>query len=338
MKSFLSKKQRKELLNKLKSERRTRYSDRVRVILLLDQGETYKDITKFLFLSEVTISSYRNRYKDGGLDLLLSDDRQGKQTKLSEEQKKILTKELESKIYPDTKSVIHFVKKTFGVEYKRSGMTNLLHSLGFTFKKPKMIPGKAERFLQEEFIKQYNSIKWRSAVYFADAAHPTYNNIPGYGWIKKGSDKEIKTNSGRQRVNVLGAVEMGTNRLVARTFKTIDSIAMCSFLRAIRTSHPSEEEEIYLIVDNASYNKSEKVRKLAKDLNIKLRYLPPYSTNLNPIERLWKHIKKRVMANTYYESFPDFKDAISKFFRYQRKHLPDLQTLITENFHLIGST
>ena len=69
MRIFLSKKQRQELLNELKSEKRTRYSDRVRVILLLDQGKTYKNIAEYLFLDEGTIANYRKRYADGGVDL-----------------------------------------------------------------------------------------------------------------------------------------------------------------------------------------------------------------------------------------------------------------------------
>ena len=70
MRTFLSKKQRQELLNELKSEKRTRYSDRVRVILLLDQGKTYKNIAEYLFLDEGSIGNYRKRYADGGIEYL----------------------------------------------------------------------------------------------------------------------------------------------------------------------------------------------------------------------------------------------------------------------------
>jgi transposase len=45
-----------------------------------------------------------------------------------------------------------------------------------------------------------------------------------------------------------------------------------------------------------------------------LHFLPPYSPNLNPIERLWKWMKERVIYNTYYEDFEDFKSAVFGFF------------------------
>ena len=92
-----------------------------------------------------------------------------------------------------------------------------------------------------------------------------------------------------------------------------------------------------MVTDNAGYNRAKKVKRLAKELNIKLVYLPPYSPNLNPIERLWKFMKKKVMANTYYETFPDFRKNIMYFFRYIQKYRPELKTLITDNFRLMGT-
>lgn len=46
-----------------------------------------------------------------------------------------------------------------------------------------------------------------------------------------------------------------------------------------------------------------------------MHFLPPYSPNLNPIERLWKWMRERVMYNTYYEHFEDFKSAIIGFLK-----------------------
>ena len=336
MRTFLSKKQRQELLNELKSEKRTRYSDRVRVILLLDQGKTYKNIAEYLFLDEGTIANYRKRYADGGIEYLINDNHQGRMTKLSEAEKKLLTKELESKIYPDTKSIVHFIEKTFGIKYTRTGVTDLLHSLGFSFKKPKITPGKANRAAQEKFLNIYGKMKFKGTVYFMDGVHPTHNTVLGYGWIRTGTDKEVKTNTGRQRVNILGAIETKTQRVISRTFKTINKDSVCEFLKLIRRRNPLEKV-LYVVTDNAGYNRAKKVKRLAKELNIKLVYLPPYSPNLNPIERLWKFMKKKVMANTYYETFPDFRKNIMYFFRYIQKYRPELKTLITDNFRLMGT-
>ena len=69
--------------------------------------------------------------------------------------------ELESKVYFTTKSIIFYVSKEFGVIYKVGGMTRLLHKLGFSYKKPKGVPGKAKTEDQEAFVEEYNRVKKR---------------------------------------------------------------------------------------------------------------------------------------------------------------------------------
>ena len=90
-----------------------------------------------------------------------------------------------------------------------------------------------------------------------------------------------------------------------------------------------------MVLDNAPYNKSSLVRDLAKELGIKIMYLPPYSPNLNPIERLWKFMKKEVMANRYYPDVETFQRELILFLRGIRKHKQELFTLITDNFHIV---
>jgi transposase len=76
---------------------------------------------------------------------------------------------------------------------------------------------------------------------------------------------------------------------------------------------------------------------LAQELNIEIVFLPAYSPNLNPIERLWKFFKKKVLYNQYYEKLKDFKLICASFFRGLRKHELELATLITDNFSAVGT-
>ena len=77
------------------------------------------------------------------------------------------------------------------------------------------------------------------------------------------------------------------------------------------------------------------MKDLAKELEIKLMYLPVYSPNLNPIERLWKFMKKKVMANTYFPDLETFQKELMLFLTAIRKHKGELSTLITDNFHIV---
>ena len=155
MKGFLNPEQRAELLHELRVERHAKYSDRIKVILLLDQGKTYQSIAEHLFLDEGTIRNYRKRYIEGGIFGLVTDMHSGRRCQLSPKQLQILTIKLNESIFLDTKGVAAFINETFKVEYSISGVTALLHSLGFVYKKAKAVPGKANKEEQELFIKKY---------------------------------------------------------------------------------------------------------------------------------------------------------------------------------------
>jgi transposase len=192
MQGFLTPDQRAELLHELKVERHAKYSDRIKTILLLDQGITYQSIALHLFLDEGTIRNYRKRYVDGGILGLVTDTYSGKRSHLTDKEKEQLSNYLQSKICMDTKEV-------------------------------------------------------------------------------------------------------------------------------------------------AAYNRSGKVKILARKLKINLFYLPPYSPNLNPIERLWKFMKKKVLYNKYYEHLSEFEAACMNFFRGIRKYRCELVTLLTDNFQILGT-
>jgi hypothetical protein len=88
------------------------------------------------------------------------------------------------------------------VKYSPSGVKYLLHRLGFVYKKPKHVPGKLDPEKQAAFIAEYEKLRKNTGksepVYFGDATHPQYNSIPTFGWIRRGVEKELKSNGGRR--------------------------------------------------------------------------------------------------------------------------------------------
>ncbi len=99
-------------------------------------------------------------------------------------------------------------------------MTSVLHTLGFTYKKPKRVPDKANRQAQEEFIEKHNKLKEDKApedrIYLMDGVHPMHNSHPAYGWIKKGKEAIFKTNTGRQKVNINGGYDIENQKVIIR--------------------------------------------------------------------------------------------------------------------------
>lgn len=175
-------------------------------------------------------------------------------------------------------------------------------------------------------------------VYFVDASHFLHNAIAGYGWIKQGTTMEILTNSGRDRFNILGAYSPDDG-----SFLNIDSTDSCDaemvqkLLVNIRKANVGSMPLI-AILDNARYQHAKAVKKLAKKLKIELLYLPPYSPNLNLIERFWKFMKKKVAKNKYYPTFEQFVAAVRQFLKNPYVYATELKSLMIENFQLFSAS
>jgi transposase len=168
-----------------------------------------------------------------------------------------------------------------------------------------------------------------------DAVHPQHNPVLGYGWIKRGEDAEVPSNTGRRRLNINGAVDLERLEPVVRYDDTIDAASTIALFDQILLAY-TYATCVYIICDNAGYYRSKAVQAYLQDSRIKLVFLPPYAPNLNLIERLWKFFKKQVLYNRYYESFDEFRTACKDFFNNPQRYRSQLQSLLTENFAIIG--
>ena len=320
-----------------RSLRDKRQADRVKAVLALSKGWSPAQVAEILLFDEKTSRHYFERYQQGGSRALLDDNYCGAEPKLDDQQIRQLESYLQAHLLPDAKSVIAHIDKHYKVRYSVSGVTDLLHRLGFSYKKPTHVPGKQDPAKQQVFLEEYEQIKATKGkndpIYFADATHPQHNSVPSYGWIKKGVEKELKANCGRQRLNINGAIDIETLEPVTGFYDTINAQAALDLFRKIEAKHP-KAQVIYVIVDNARYYHSRWLKKKLKGTKIKLIFLPPYSPNLNLIERYWKFFKKKVLNNCYYENFDEFKQACKSFFRKRKKYLPELETLLAEKFHI----
>jgi len=141
----------------------------------------------------------------------------------------------------------------------------------------------------------------------------------------------IKSSSGRQRFNVLGAIDAITKELIAIANDSyIDSQSFCELLYLI--AHENIGIPVTLILDNAKYQKCDLVTQLANNLNIELLYLPSYSPNLNLIERLWKFVKKKCLYSKYYSDFAEFKKGIRDVLAHLDNYKEETESLLTLNF------
>ena len=305
---------------------------RINTIILLGSGWSLEEVVDALLLDGETLRNYVSRYKEGGLEKLLEHNHKGGLPKLPFEFFSPLAQELDHRIYLTTKEICAYVKDSFSVDYTISGMTALLHRMGYVYKKPKLVPGKSNEELKELFLEQYLDFmkkkKANELVFFVDAVHPTHNSMPTYGWIKKGTTQELMTNTGRSRFNIHGAMNAETfETTIVTSENNVNTDSTLALFECLEKSYPLALA-FYLIVDNARYHFSKPVMEYLKNSRIKLVRLPPYAPELNLIERLWKILKKKVLYNRHYEHFADFKKSLLSFFKNQSVHHREIVSIM----------
>ena len=331
--SFLTTNEALMLRERHRKSRRRQDADRIKAILLLDKGWSYSEIEEVLLLDESTVRRYRIAYVDGGLIGLLKTNYTGRAPLLSSDQQAELFAHLNDHIYLDSMEIIAYIQETFFVTYSRSGVTHLLHRLGMSYKKPKVVPAKADVDEQAKFVVKYDEIREAGhSVYFMDGTHPSHNSMPAHGWIPTGKDAEIKTNSGRDRININGAFNIDTLNGVFDFTDSVNAQSTISILNSVDESR-NENERVFVICDNAKYYRSKLVSEWREShSHTTLLFLPPYSPNLNLIERLWKYFKKVTLYNKYYKTYELFRSAAVNFFGNLSAHSENLATLMVDNF------
>jgi transposase len=170
----------------------------------------------------------------------------------------------------------------------------------------------------------------RRVVYFVDASHFVLGSF--LGWIWCFARMFVRAASGRQRYNVLGALNAVTHELITVINTTyINAESVCALLRKLAVV--GQQVPITLVLDNARYQRCALVQNWAKELGIELLFLPSYSPNLNLIERLWKFVKKEVLNSRQLQDFKKFQEAIDGCLAaLPTKHREQLAALLTHNF------
>jgi len=332
----LSLSERTHLETQLKRTKDVSEWKRTFTVLEYDAGSSVSEIAMILRISAFTVEDYLKEYNSN--NKTKNDPRGGSLPKLSEEQAQELVRHLLEKTYLKVKQIVAYVKERYKVEYSRPGMTKWLKEQGFVYKCPKAVPGKLDPEKQKVFIEMYEKLK-RSLlpgeeIYFTDAVHPVHQSQPVCGWIKKGVQKTLQTSGKQLRLHFAGAVCLRGMRIFTEEYETVDADAMIDFFKKLEDQ--SRAPAIHVILDNARSNKNKKLEAFLKTSKIKIHYLPPYSPNLNPIERLWKIMREAKTYNRYYESSVEFFKEIRGFFTEEIPKITELlKSRINDKFQVI---
>ena len=317
---------------------------RMNALLLLDDGWTAEQVAQALFIDAETVHAHRRLYASQGRAGVARLAYAGHAPVLDEAQVAALSGELSRQVYLTAKAVCGFVATRFDLAYTPHAMARLLGRLGYVWKRPKVVPAKADPAAQRAFLDATLLPLMAQAeahpdmpLLFVDATHPAYDAHPAAGWIRRGETAMLKSNHGRANVTLNGALSWPAREVITREAPLITGAEMVAFFEQIQTHYPLART-IHLVLDNATYNRAALVREwLARPgCRVRLVYLPPYAPNLNLIERLWWFFKKKTLWNTHYPTFAAFRTAIRGFFNDLSPWKDELASLLTNRFHLIG--
>jgi transposase len=317
-----------------------RFGKRLMAVRMHGLGVPSAMIATALCVSDDTVTNYIKRYRDEGLAGLLEDRYHRPASSVEPFLEVIRASFAETPVASAAEGAARIEELT-GIKLSDSQACRIMKRLGLKYRKTAAFPGGGDpqmqfEFLQEEILPRLEEARnGERRVFFVDAAHFVKGAFLGMIWAF--TRVLVRTGSGRQRYNVLGAVETRDHDFISvRTTGPVNAELVCELISRIDAAYP--EAEITLVLDNARYQKNKKVTELAESVGIELLHLPAYSPNLNLIERVWRLVKARCLRNRYHETFKDFMGAIDEFIdslNGGNRHL--LKTLVTENFQLFDN-
>ena len=286
---------------------------RILSMVLITVGVPNSRVTELTGLCDKSVRVLKKALEAGEFDNLFYVGGGGRKRKLIDVEEAIV-EEVKNNNYHSHQQIADMVHEKYGIKVSLSVVGRLLKKNGIKRLKCGSLPAKADTEKQRTF---YDTVlhplmnqakKGKVTMLFVDASHFVMG-CDFLGYIYGITRRFIKTYSGRKRYNVLGALNFISKKMTTVTNDTyITAAEICELLTKIASEYAGIP--IYLVLDNARYQKCKIVKELASQLGIHLIYIPPYSPNLNLIERLWKHVKSRLRTK-YYDQFDVFQEKIN---------------------------
>lgn len=297
-------------------------------------------ITRVLNISANTVTSYIKEFRDHGIAGVL-EDRSYRPSSCLEPFLPCLRCSFAAHPPTDVAAAMERISKLTGIQLSEAQTRRTLHKMGMKYRNTGVIPGKADPQLQFEFFTAELSPRLEEAgkgerkVFFVDAAHFVLGSFLGMIWCF--GRIFVKSGSGRQRYNVLGALDSHSKEVITvRSTGNINAESVCQLIDSIRDAHPGQN--LTLVMDNARYQRCKRVTEHAAAHAVELLFLPAYSPNLNLIERLWKHLKKKSLKNKHFKDFAMFRAAIDAYLdNLGTTCQKELESLLTLKFQSFGN-
>ena len=224
---------------------------------------SHEEVARVLFLNKETIARYEKTYREeGGVKALCNVNYSGKPCELNSSQQEQVKSYVKRTWPQSTLPVVDFIQRSLGISYTQSGVVALLHRLGFSYKKPKQVPGKSDPDKQKQFIDDLRKLEKEltqfDEIIYMDGVHPQHNSKPAYGWFEKGEEIPLRTNSGRERMNINGALNSNSLEVLTVESNSVNAQSTIELFKKLEEKYPYAKR-IVVVCDNARYYRSKLV-------------------------------------------------------------------------------
>jgi transposase len=256
--------------------------------------------------------NWSHRFEEQGIEGLKDKDGRGRKPGLDDKQmerlKELVTQESPSSYGYNTATwtdplVQQWIEKNMGVSYKKAQVYNILHKLGLSHQKaratyPETDPEAQDRFKEE--LKKLLESPDDTALIFEDEFSLSNTATVNYARSVKGRQPLVKAKQrNRERKTAVGSYNFYTDQMTVSFHDKGNYKTFKKHLRKILRTYKSNSK-IIVVADNVRFHYALKLREWLKTKpRLELVYLPPYSPELNPIERAWWYIRKRITQNRY---------------------------------------
>ncbi|MCP4752099.1 MAG: IS630 family transposase [Proteobacteria bacterium] len=342
----LRKQLRKAKKQKSHSRSNLRTIIRLKVLIAYYKGNRTDSIASCYDVSERSIKNWIKKFESYGNDSMEDDPRAGRPTKLpekeAEELKRIITKN-NQRVWV-ARHVYGLLISVFGVSYSVKYLPELLKKLGLSFRKAvhflvRRDSEKRKEWIKEKLPKIYEKkIKHGWRIFFQDEVGFATEGTLAHTWGEKAKKIEIENHGRHGRMNLIGAFELGTG--VFHGVLTSFSVNACRFRRFIcHLKRKMRTDRILLICDNASFHKAKWFTEWSKEQSswLKLEFLPAYSPDFNPIERLWRWMKTEFIHNRCWKTKGLLKKHLFGVLDEVPSYSEDLKSLMKKENERFGS-
>jgi len=291
-------------------------------------------------LHQNIVSYWIRVYKEKGFEALLINNYGTNKSMLEEHAENVLCSFLQ-KPPMNAAEAAERISEMTGINRSEQQVRAFMKRHGLKFIKCGHVPAKADNEAQQQWVETELKPVIQAAqqeqvhLFFCDAAHFVLQPFLCSLWCA--FRVFIKASAGRNRINVLGAVNAITKEVITLSNTTyITSDTLIQFLKMLKEKY--SDKPIAIVLDNARYQHCFVVKTIAKSFGIHLLFLPPYSPNLNIIERLWKFTKKKILYAKYYNNPKEFHGAIQSFFNNINQNFQqELKSLLSLKFQFFDN-